>query len=107
MTSISPFFARSILVETLSLKKVFEFMIGDPLAKTVVKPHDCLIGQGDLRDQNDGLFSLRQRSCDKLHIDFRLTASRNTMQKVGLLADGFSSVPRQCPLRFAGQHLRL
>ena len=51
------------------------------ITKTLIKPQQCLVGQGDLRNQHDTLLSSLQHGIDHFHIDFCLAASRNTVQK--------------------------
>ena len=48
---------------------------GDPVPEPAVEPHDRLIRQGDLRDQNDGLAALIQHMGDQLHVHLCLSAA--------------------------------
>ena len=54
---------------------------GYPAAESVVKPHQCLIGQRDLRDQNDCLLSLRDDLPDHLDIHLGLSASGDSLNQ--------------------------
>ena len=58
------------------------------LAEPAVKTHDRLVGEGDLRDQHDHLFSFLQHSLHQLHIDERFAASRHTADQAGEKALG-------------------
>ncbi len=55
----------------------------DLIPEPAVKPHHQLIGQRDLRDQDDRLSSLAQRPAHQFHINLRLAASRHPVQKAG------------------------
>ena len=48
---------------------------GYPVPEPPVKPHHRLIGQGDLRDQDDRLLPHIYHRPDHLHVDFCLPAS--------------------------------
>ena len=60
----------------------------DPVPESLVKAQKRLIGQCDLRNQYNGLPSSFYHLPDQLHIHFRLTASGNSVDQVGLSASG-------------------
>ena len=45
---------------------------GNPVSESVVKPHQCLVGQCDLGDQHNCLLTMFHREGDQLNIDLRL-----------------------------------
>ena len=60
----------------------------DPVSESPVKAHHGLVSQGDLRDQNDRLSALPQDMIDEFHIDFRLSASRDPVEQIGISQSG-------------------
>ena len=55
---------------------------GDPAAEAVIEPHHGLVGQRDLRDQDDRLPSSPDRLRDQLDIDLRLAAAGHPLYQV-------------------------
>ena len=53
----------------------------DTAAETAVKTAHRRVGQGNLRNQHNRLFSLPEYRLDQFHIYFCLAASRNTMDQ--------------------------
>ena len=54
---------------------------GDPAAEPPVKPHDRLVGQGNLRYEHNGLPPHGKNSRQHFHIHFRLAASCNSIEQ--------------------------
>ena len=78
LTGLHPFH----LIVTLPLRHSgIEY--GHAVAEPSVESHDRLICKCDLWDQDDRLSALIQHSCDHLHIDFCLPASRHTIDQIG------------------------
>lgn len=60
----------------------------DAVSKAAVKAAHGLIGQGNLRDQHNGLLSLQQHMVDQGHVDFCLAAACDTMDETWSVVSG-------------------
>ena len=60
----------------------------DTAAETAVKTAHRLVGQGNLRNQHDDLFSLLQHMVDQGHVNFGFAAACDTMDETGSAVAG-------------------
>ena len=62
---------------------------GHPLLEMMPEPADDLRGEGDLRHEDDGVLSARERVADRLDVDLRLPAAGDTVEEEseGRMAD--------------------
>ena len=77
----------------------------NPVSKSSIKPHDRLIGQRDLRNQHNSLFSLFQDPADHFHINFCLAASGDAIYQISTGPSLFVILPEglYCFLLLPGQ----
>ena len=69
------------LIKALSLGK-FGIHNGYPVPKPVIKPHHSLIGECNLRDQDNCLPSLCHRMRNQFHINFCFSASGYSPEQI-------------------------
>ena len=55
----------------------------DAASKTAIEAAHGLVGQGNLRNQHDHLFSLLKHIVNQSHVDFGLAAARDTVNETG------------------------
>ena len=74
----------------------------------VIEPHQCLISQRDLRDQDNCLLPLRNHMRDQLYVDLCLSASGHSLNQetaVRFFVRPGDDAVRGAPLRFIELHL--
>ena len=60
----------------------------DPVSESLIESEQCLIRQGNLRDQHNSLPSPCDHLFDQLHIYFRLATAGNAVDQIGLSPSG-------------------